>query len=63
MNTPSQETFEPLDVAASRLGVPASWLKSEAIAERLPCLRVKRRLLFNVAQVERALLEMAEVSK
>ncbi len=59
----TQETFEPLDVAASRLGVPASWLKSEAIAQRVPCLRVKRRLLFNVEQVELALLKMAEVSK
>ena len=61
MNT--QETFAPPDVAASRLGVPASWLKSEAIAERIPCLHVNRRLLFNVEQVKFALLKMAEVSK
>lgn len=58
-----RETFEPLAVAASRLGVPSRWLKSEAIAERVPVLRVGKRLLFNVEQVERALLEKAEASK
>jgi len=54
-----QETFEPVNVVASRLGVPASWLKAEAIAERLPSLRLGKRILCNAEQVELALLEKA----
>lgn len=60
MDATTRETFEPLQVAAMKLGVPAAWLKSEAEAARVPCLRAGRRLLFNVEQVERALLEHAE---
>ena len=55
--------FEPLKIAASKIGIPASWLKSEAEAARLPAIRVGKRLLFNVEQVKRALLEKAEVAK
>jgi excisionase family DNA binding protein len=62
MDTP-QETFEPVKIAASRIGIPASWLKSEAEAGRLPAIRVGKRLLFNVEQVERALLAKAEVAQ
>ena len=62
MDTP-QETFEPVKIAASRIGIPASWLKSEAEAGRLPAVRVGKRLLFNVEQVERALLAKAEVAQ
>ncbi len=63
MDTQQRETFEPLSVAAPQLGVPASWLKSEAEAGMLPALRVGKRLLFNVDQVERALLAKAEVAQ
>lgn len=62
MDTQTCEAFESLKVAATRLGVPAAWLKSEAEAKRIPCLRVGRRMLFNVGQVERALLEKAEAT-
>jgi len=62
MDTP-QETSEPLKIAASRIGIPASWLKSEAEAGRLPAIRVGKRLLVNVEQVESALLEKAELAK
>lgn len=51
------ESFLPLRRAAARLGVPIAWLKSEAAAGRVPCLRVGRRLLLNCDAVERALLE------
>ena len=56
----TKETFELLAAAARRLGVPARWLKSEAEAGRLPALRIGKRFLFNVAQVELALLQRAE---
>ena len=47
-------------VALARvLRIPATWLKSEALAGRLPCLRVGRRMLFNRDAVEVALLERA----
>ena len=54
------EAFVPLRRAAARLGVPAAWLRAEAQAGRLPCLRVGRRLLFNPDSIEAALLERAE---
>ena len=63
MQTAAQaEAFVSLRRAASRLGVPISWLKTEALAQRVPCLRVGRgrgRLLFSVNEVERTLLQRA----
>ena len=56
------ELFLPLRRAAARLGVPAAWLRAETLAGRVPCLRVGRRLLFNPAATERALLERANQS-
>jgi excisionase family DNA binding protein len=44
---------------ARRLGVPSSWLRQEADAGRIPCLRAGKRLLFNAQAVEEALLEKA----
>ncbi|MCG3127422.1 MAG: hypothetical protein CHACPFDD_02282 [Phycisphaerae bacterium] len=55
----TSEVFLPLHRAASRLGVPATWLRTEALAGRVPHLRVGRRLLFNPAAVEEALLHRA----
>ena len=42
-----------------RLRLPADWLKAEAQAGRIPCLRAGRRTLFNPDAVERVLLERA----
>lgn len=42
-----------------RFGLSAKWLHSEAQVGRLPCMLVGRRLLFNVAAVEEALLRRA----
>ena len=42
-----------------RFGITQDWLKSEAEAGRLPCMRVGKRLLFNVTAVEEALLRRA----
>ncbi len=44
---------------AGHLKLPASWLKAQAQAGRIPSLRVGRRLLFNPDAVERVLLERA----
>lgn len=48
---------EPLTLnsTAYRIGLPPDWLKREAEAGRIPCLRVGRRLLFNLAAVKQAL--------
>jgi len=54
------ESFLPLRRAAARLGVPAAWLRGEAVAGRVPHLRVGRRLLVNPQAVERVLLERAQ---
>jgi hypothetical protein len=40
---------------ARKLGLSAAWLKTEANAGRIPCLKVGRRLRFNPAAVERVL--------
>jgi len=54
------ESFISLRRAAARLGLPASWLRAEALAGRVPCLCVGRRLMLNPEAVERALLDRAE---
>ncbi len=53
------EAFLPLRRAATRLGVPAAWLRAEARAGRVPHLRIGRRMLFNLAAVESVLLDRA----
>ncbi len=40
-------------------GVSASWLRAEAEAGRLPCLRVGKRLLFDPEAVEAELIRRA----
>lgn len=63
MNTQATETFLSAERAAIRLGVPAAWLKAEARAGRIPHLQAGRRVLFNLAIVEQALLERAETTE
>lgn len=53
------ESFVSLRVAAGRIGVPTAWLRGEAKAGRIPHLRAGKRLLFNVREVEAALMERA----
>lgn len=55
----TSEVFLPLHRAASRLGVPANWLRMEALTGRVPYLRVGRRMLFNPAAIEEVLLHRA----
>ena len=51
---------ETLNQLSRRTSLPAAWLKKEADAGNLPCLRVGRRYLFSPEAVNRALLERAE---
>jgi hypothetical protein len=44
------------------LGVPKQWLRDEADAERVPCLRAGDRYLFAPSAVERVLAERAAQS-
>jgi excisionase family DNA binding protein len=48
---------------SKELKLPRDWLRQEAIAGRIPCLRVGRRLLFNAEAVEKALAERAATSR
>ena len=45
---------------ARRLHIPAKWLKDEALARRVPCLRIGRLLLFNPMAVRSALAKQAK---
>jgi hypothetical protein len=44
---------------ARRIGVPATWLRAEADAGRIPCLRAGKRYLFDLATVQRELSDRA----
>jgi hypothetical protein len=51
-----------LNKLAYHLRLPRDWLLGEAVAGRIPCLRVGRKLLFNPLAVERALANRAAKS-
>jgi hypothetical protein len=53
----------PLHRLAARLRLPSDWLRAEAAAKRIPCLRVGRRLLFNPGAVEEALARQAAAGR
>jgi hypothetical protein len=55
-----EATFLPIDIAAGELGVPATWLKIEVAAGRIPHLKIGRRILLSPEQVERELKRRAE---
>ncbi len=46
-----------LNRAARRLGVTATWLRAEADAGRVPCLRAGTRYLFDLDALTEALAE------
>lgn len=52
----------PAGPMARRLRVTVAWLRSEADAQRVPCLRAGRTYLFSPEAVERVLTERAERS-
>ena len=47
---------------AQRLCLPRDWLRHEADAGRIPCLKIERRYRFNVEAVREALAGRAAVS-
>ena len=53
------EALTNLAGLSARLRLPPDWLRAEALAGRIPCLRVRRKLLFNPDAVEKALAERA----
>jgi hypothetical protein len=57
MSTASQ--LVPIRLAARWLHVPLKWLRAEAEAGRIPCLRADKAILCDPAAVEAALLERA----
>jgi len=57
-----QSTFVPIRRAASDLGVPITWLQSEAKAGRIPAIRAGRRWLVHFEQASQALTQMASLS-
>jgi hypothetical protein len=52
-------TLVTLNRLAAELRLPWRWLRQEALAGRLPCLRVGRKLLFNLEAVKEVLAERA----
>ena len=51
-----------LPTCAGRLGVPVSWLKAQAEAGKIPCLRFgKYKYLFNLKTVKAAIAELADM--
>lgn len=42
-----------------RLGVTRKWIQAEVDASRIPCLRIKNRLIFDADVVEQVLLARA----
>lgn len=49
--------FTSLRRTAAHLGLPVAWLRREADAARLPCLRAGRRRMFDIDAVAAALAE------
>ncbi len=52
-----------LNRLARTLRLSRAWLKEEALAGRLPCLRVGRKLLFELATIKRELAERAATGR
>jgi excisionase family DNA binding protein len=52
-----------LNRLARRLGVPARWLREEADAGRIPCLRAGAHYLFAVAAVQAVLARRAAAER
>jgi hypothetical protein len=48
-----------LSATANKIGVPIKWLKEKAVSNEIPCLKIKKRFLFNIDAVKKALLDLA----
>ncbi len=57
------ESVVTLNRLAAHMRLPREWLRNEALAGHLPCLRVGRKMLFNLAAVEQTLAERAAAGR
>ena len=58
MNTPSPQRPATLLQASRALGLPTDWLREEASAGRVPCLRVgPDRFVFDLEQLRSLILD------
>jgi hypothetical protein len=53
------KTLVNLNGLSLQLRLPLRWLRAEALAGRIPCLKIGSKLLFNPEAVEKALAERA----
>lgn len=58
-----QAKLLPVGPMARLLRVPVRWLRAEAEAGRVPCLKADTALLFDPDTVERVLLERARATE
>ena len=56
---PPRRRLVTASIMARRLRVTLRWLRAEAEAGRIPCIRAEKQMLFNADVVERLLLERA----
>lgn len=64
MNPRETAPVLPLARMARRLGVPQHWLRQQADAGVVPCLKVgKSRYVFNVAAATKAVADLAAIAK
>lgn len=57
--TKTLHTLPMLAKRFRRFGLSIAWLKAEADAGRIPCMRAGRRVLFDAEAVEQSLLRRA----
>jgi len=57
------DTLTNLAGLASQLRLPGAWLRSQALAGNIPCLKVGRKLLFNPGAVEKTLAVRAATGR
>ena len=60
MNNAENEKPVGLIGLSRELRLPSKWLKQQAVAGAIPCLRVGRRFLFSLPAVEKAIVFLAE---
>ncbi len=57
--TDSTQRPSTLHATSRALGLPADWLRDEALAGRIPCLRAGTRLLFDLELVRKIVNDLA----
>jgi hypothetical protein len=62
-DTVRMATYTSIVGLADKFGLPLAWLRREARAERIPSLRVGRRLLFDPEAVAAALADMSRPAR